>query len=203
MCARFTRGAPANRKLSSNRLQSPETTPSHDEPSPRRKGRIVTEESSNGRDVGNGWGSCVEFPVGDGQWVDSNCLGDFSLIEPSQLDPIFRALQQAGIRLRERHEEWERQRRINEQRELERQKAERQRKKLFEDLDNWTKADQLRSMIAKSTELLKDQKADLEYAERWLKWAEGHAAYLDPFSEGLEGFFKHYETDSWVISRSR
>jgi hypothetical protein len=58
-------------------------------------------------------------------------------------------------------------------------------------------------MIAKTSELLKDQQADAGYAERWLEWAETRAALLDPFSQGLKKFFTHYQTDSWSISRNR
>jgi hypothetical protein len=58
-------------------------------------------------------------------------------------------------------------------------------------------------MIARLSELLKDQPADADYANRWLKWAEGHANLRDPFSEGLKKFFDHYESDNWFTSRTR
>ena len=45
--------------------------------------RIVAKKSGDGWQVDRRRGGCVEFPVGDGQRMDANGLGDVSLIEPA------------------------------------------------------------------------------------------------------------------------
>jgi hypothetical protein len=110
-----------------------------------------------------------------------------------QLGSVMKELIETSARMREQEERRKKQAAIDRQAEIRRWEAEAQRKRLFEDMENWTKSEQLRSLISKlKSELEKDPASGTEYAESWLVWADKHAALIDPFSGGAQTFLERY-----------
>jgi hypothetical protein len=110
-----------------------------------------------------------------------------------QLSVILHGLSTAALDLREKAErqakELEAEEKLADQHRL----AEVQFRKLDENLENWTKAEMLRRLIAHiERKMDSETPADPSYAYRWLHWARTVVTSLDPTSGSLDDFFHHY-----------
>jgi hypothetical protein len=110
-----------------------------------------------------------------------------------QLGSVFKAIIETAARMRSQHEESQKQAAIDRQEAIRRYEAEAQRKRLFEDMENWSKSEQLRGLIARfRLELEKDPASRTEYTESWLSWADKHVSQTGPFSAGVQQFLEKY-----------
>jgi|SRR6185312_524852 len=114
------------------------------------------------------------------------------------------AVVRAATELRQRTAELARQAELSRQREEKRREAEILHKKLTEDLTGWATANSLRQFIAHvERELEAEPSKRNDYSENCLRWARGHATRLDPFLEGLDEFFNHYQQFGWDKMRRK
>jgi len=115
-----------------------------------------------------------------------------------QLGIVIQALFQAAHELRERAAKLARDAELAREREEERRRGEIQHKKFEADLADWSKAEVIRRFLQQVEQALeKDPSKNPEFAERWLAWAKGHAARLDPLSKGTDDFLEHYLQFGW------
>jgi hypothetical protein len=119
----------------------------------------------------------------------------------SQLSTILHGLSIAAFELRERAEKRETERRVEEELARQHRLARARSRKLNDHLEDWTRAEALRRLIAHLERKVESEvPADPSYAREWLDWARTEADNLDPTSESLDDFFDNYRRIARPIS---
>ena len=113
----------------------------------------------------------------------------------SQLGAILHGLSTAAFELREKAGKWETERRAEEELARQHRLARARSRKLNDHLEDWTRAEALRRLIAHvELRVESEAHADTSNAREWLDWARTEAANLDPTSGSLDEFFDYYRT---------
>jgi hypothetical protein len=116
----------------------------------------------------------------------------------NRLAEILHALKQAAVALREQAEERAKQQKLYAERAEEQRKYETQKKKLLQDLADWSTAETFRRFVEHfEANLVNEPDKRTEHAERWVAWVKRQADDLDPFSKGVEDFLDHYQQFGW------